>query len=110
MSHLYVVPESCSSCLGFWSTLQLGPGVKGMVCLCGFGQFSPHESAFEIDLGSNVIFLHSIIVMVILAPSSPSSWAWVERVLEWVRVPHWLENGLMISGKSSPHELVFGLC
>ncbi|WMV48622.1 hypothetical protein MTR67_042007 [Solanum verrucosum] len=34
-------------------------------------------------------------------------------VLEWVKVPHWFGNGLVVSlyglGQSSPHELAFGV-
>uniref|UniRef100_A0A0V0GRI3 Putative ovule protein n=1 Tax=Solanum chacoense TaxID=4108 RepID=A0A0V0GRI3_SOLCH len=37
----------------------------------------------------------------------------VKGVLEWVKVPHWLGNGLVVSlyglGQSSPCELTFGV-
>lgn len=71
MSYLYMVLEQGSSFFGFPVHTQVGHGVKGvlecvrvhwlrkepLVYLHGLGQSFPRELNFEVELGSNAVYL-----------------------------------------------------
>lgn len=81
------------------------------------GQSFPHALAFGVELGPCVVYLHvsepgsSPFGLPVPAPIGPRHEE--VRVLEWVKVPHWLGKRPVIHlyglGQSLHHELVLEL-